>query len=184
MSVNVGVRDVCADSFLVTNKRDDKWGNEMAEVKVSWGAHSFKGCDAQKVYLEICSIGDEVKPQQMVDYAEQNPESELHKCFTWDNDVAADKWRLAEARLIHRNLVIQYAKDDNEDAKTEVVRATFRTSTSPSAGYKQTLKILRNDDDYSGLLTVALAELRSFEKKYSILKELKPVFDAIDAITK
>lgn len=151
------------------------------KLDVKWGNHSFKG-NAAKVYLEITSIGDEVKPQQMVDYAEGHPDSELHKCFTWDNDIAADKWRLEEARLIHRNLVIKYIKEENPDAEPIQIRATYRTSTSPDAGYKPIIEIMKNNDEYDGLLLVAKNELQSFKRKYAILKELKSVFDAIDAL--
>lgn len=155
----------------------------MAEVKVKWGTRTFKGCDAQKVYLEICTIGEEVKPQQMVDYAEENPDSELHKCFTWDDNIAADKWRLEEARIIQRNLVIiNIQTDSNKKKEPQIIRASYRTSTARDAGYKQTVNILRNEDDYAGMLIVAKAELRSFKNKYAILSELKPIFELIDEL--
>ena len=153
-------------------------------LDVKWGNHSFKG-DAKKVYLEIRSIGDEVKPEQMVNYAKEHTDSELHKCFTWDNDIAADKWRLEEARLIHRNLMIEYKKEDDKNAKPVQVRATYRTDTSPSAGYKPTVVIMKSPDEYAGLLYVAKTELKAFQRKYSILSnisELKPIFDLIDGL--
>ena len=151
------------------------------ELDVKWGTHPFKA-DAKKVYLEITKIGDEVKPQQMVDYAKAHKESELYKCFTWDNRKAADKYRLVEARMIHQNLIINYKKSDNKNDKPIQIRATYRTDTSPSAGYKPTVLIVKNDDDYRGLLLVAKRELQQFKTKYSILSELKPVFDAIDEL--
>lgn len=151
------------------------------EAIVKWGAHSFKA-DAQKVYLEIRSIGDEVKPQQMVDYAREHEDSEMHKCFTWDNDIAADKWRLEEARMIHRNLVISYVKDDAPDKEPILVRATYRTDTAPTAGYKPTALIMRNEDERKGMLRVAKKELQQFRYKYRILSELQPIFDLIDEL--
>lgn len=151
------------------------------ELNVKWGTHPFKA-DAKKVYLEITSIGYEVKPQQMVDYAKAHKDSELHKCFTWDNRKAADKYRLVEARMIHNNLIITYEKADNNDAEPIQVRATYRTDTSSSAGYKPTVLIVKNEDEYSGLLRVAMAELQRFKNKYRILSELKPVLDAIDEL--
>lgn len=152
------------------------------ELNVKWGNHSFKA-DPKKVYLEITSIADEVKPQQMVDYAKAHKDSELYKCFTWDNQKAADCWRLEEARLIHRNLVIEYTKSDNDESKEKVrVRATYRTDTSPSAGYKPLTLIMKDEDERAGLLRVAKAELQSFRYKYRILSELKPIFDLIDEL--
>lgn len=68
----------------------------MSEI-VKWRFDGRYDADPTKCKQEIESIGDDVKPRQIVDYA-KNPETELHKCFTWDNDVAAEKWRLYEAR--------------------------------------------------------------------------------------
>ena len=62
--------------------------------------------DAQAVANEIMQIGPEATPYQIVEKA-RNSETELHKCFTWDNTVAADKWRLHEARHIVSCLVIR-----------------------------------------------------------------------------
>ena len=158
--------------------------DDKITVLVRWGDRSFKG-NAKGVYLEIKSIGEEVKPTQMVEYAEEHPDSELHKCFTWDNDIAAGRWRIQEARLIQQNLKIQVLKNDNSDAKPSMVRAFYRTDSSQSAGYKETVRIIKNKDDYAGLLAVARAELKRFEEKYRILSNeelLKPIFDLIAEI--
>ena len=68
----------------------------------------FKG-DPQKVYeeiREICEDIGEAKPRQIVDKAEDES-TELHKCFNWDNDDAADKWRLHQAVMLTSNLVFK-----------------------------------------------------------------------------
>lgn len=150
----------------------------MAKIKVSWGNYSFNG-KAESVYEEIKSIGSEVKPRQIVDYAEANPESELHKCFTWDNDIAADKYRLFEARQIVCNLKVTYTKDE-DPKETKTIRAMYRTDTHRDAGYKPTFNIIKNDNEYKGLLAVAVHELKMFERKYSMLSELNEVFEAIN----
>ena len=51
----------------------------------SWrsGLGVFKA-DAQKVADEIRSIGEEVSPVQIVAKA-RNKDTELHKCFEWDD---------------------------------------------------------------------------------------------------
>lgn len=151
------------------------------EFEVKWGNHPFKA-DAKKVYLEITSIGDDVKPQEIVDYAEENPDSELYKCFTWDDDIAADKWRLQEARQIACNLIVKYEKEDPSKTKPTEVRVLHRCSTAMDAGYKPLPKIVRNDDWYHGLLLEAKSSLKSFRDKYSILSELKPIFELIDEL--
>lgn len=156
------------------------------ELNVKWGNHSYRG-EAKKVYLEIESIGDDVKPQQIVDYAKDNPGSELHKCFTWDNNIAADKWRLQEARNIVCNLVVNYAKADNKDFVPQKVdvRMMHRCSTDIDAGYKSLPKILVNKDLHAGLLAEAKSYLNRFKEKFAILSEvneMKPIFMAIDEL--
>lgn len=146
-------------------------------INVSWGDVRFKG-NPTIVYREISGLGDEVKPKQIAGYAEEHPESELHKCFTWDNDIAADKYRLFEARQIQCNLKITYTKDDSE-SKPQMIRAFFRTDTKPESGYKQTVNILRNENEYQGMLLVAKNELKSFERKYAMLTELEDIFKLI-----
>lgn len=156
----------------------------MAELKIEWGAIRFKGkADVVARELEsigINSAGDEAKPQDIVDYARSNPESELHKCFTWDDSEAAEKWRRQEARIIVANIV--YSDEQEENEKPVKVRWALRTDTT--GGYKQTVAIMRNDDEYEKLLLMARNELKNFERKYATLSDsaLKPVFAAIDAI--
>ena len=148
-------------------------------VNVRWGNHAYKA-DAQKVYLEITSMGDNVKPQQIVDFAEGNPDSELYKCFTWDDDIAAQKYRLYEARQIACNLVVTWDKAETPDTVAHEVRVLHRASTDMKEGYKPLPVIIKNNDLYSSLLDEAKAKLREFERKYAILKELKPIFALID----
>lgn len=48
---------------------------------IAWGTVKYKA-DAETVYREITSLGEEVKPQTIVEYARTHKKSELHKCFT------------------------------------------------------------------------------------------------------
>ena len=153
---------------------------ETIKYKVCWGERSYVG-DPQQVADEIKSIGEEVKPIQIVDFARSNPKSELYKCFTWDNDTAAEKWRLCEARHIVANLKIVYINDEKEEVKTHV-RFMQRNETSPNAGFKETVKMISDFDEREKLLNVAIFELKQFERKYKDLTELQDVFDAIDAL--
>ena len=86
------------------------------EIKAIWKTgYTGKG-NAQLCAEEIMSIGEEVSAEQVVEFA-RNPNSELHKSFTWDNDIAAEKWRVYEARQILCNLVIK--KVDKEKQKSQ-----------------------------------------------------------------
>lgn len=133
--------------------------------------------DAQKVADEISSIGLSVKPEEIVGKA-RDENTELHKCFEWDDNKAAEKYRLHQARQIVCHLIVKEV--DDTEQKQEV---RFFYKTDNWDGYKPVTYIMRNEDEYQKLLERALAELSAFKKKYSTLKELDGIFEAINALT-
>ena len=70
-----------------------------------WKLVSFDG-DPEKVAKELKNFDGEVTKFNMVTYAKLHPKSELYKCFNWDDKSAALYWRLEQATLIMRSLVI------------------------------------------------------------------------------
>lgn len=132
--------------------------------------------DAQKVADEISSIGISVKSEEIVDKA-RDESTELHKCFEWDDTKAAEKYRVYQARQIVCHLIV---KEVNDDPQKHEVRFFYKTDSQE--GYKPTSYIMRNKDEYHKLLERALAELSAFKKKYSTLKELDGIFEAINAL--
>lgn len=142
------------------------------EMQVTWKMPGLYKADANIVAQEITSIED-ATPQNILEVA-KNPNSELHKCFTWDDSEAAQKWRLHEARNIVCNLVISPKEDDKEKIS---VRVLYKTD---SGGYKPTQLIVRQQDEYRKLLECALAELRAFKRKYQNITELDEIMTLID----
>lgn len=53
---------------------------------VKWKFMKLKG-DPEKVYAELQSLGDNIQCD-IVDFA-RNKKTELHKCFEWNDEVAA-----------------------------------------------------------------------------------------------
>ena len=66
----------------------------------------FKQEDAQKVGEELDKIKskENLTPESVVGVA-KNKKSVLHKYFEWDNDEAAEKWRLQQARNIVNHII-------------------------------------------------------------------------------
>lgn len=153
------------------------------EYKVVWGDGFMKGnLDASKVYSEVKKISNDVagcKPKDLVDFARNNPNSESHGLFTWDDTVAGEKYRIYEARLALNHINIVEVKRDKPIGNTSI---RLLHKTIKSDGYKPLSYILSKPDEREILLERAKKELKAFEYKYSKLHELKPVFDAIDAI--
>ena len=127
-------------------------------------AFLYDGIDPQKVADEIVAIGDSATPEQIVEKAKDSS-TELHKCFTWNDTEAAEKWRKYEARKICCNLIIREVFDDNKPP----VRYLYKTD---AGGYKPSKHIFTDTDEHQKLLAKAHGELKAFKVKYGMLQEL------------
>ena len=143
----------------------------MADL-VKWRIDNIFKADANKCYAEMLDL-ENITPQAVLEKA-KDENSELHKCFEWDNDVAAEKYRTIQAGNVIRML---YIEPKSEDAPP--VRVLSRTSDTV---YQPTRTFLTNATEYEDLLKRALSELESFRKKYETLSELEQVFEQIDLI--
>lgn len=139
---------------------------------VVWKFKNLYKADAEKVSKEIESISN-ATPVTILEYA-RNENTELHKCFEWDNTVAAEKYRLQQARNIVCSLVYQEEKKE-EPTKLRVFYSSTKTNT-----YQPTKVLVRNEDSYKELLMRAKSELRAFKNKYKMLTELEDIFKLID----
>ena len=140
---------------------------------VKWKVDGIFKADANECYREISSL-EQITPKAILDFA-RDENSELHKCFEWDNDLAAEKYRPIQAGNVIRML---YVEPKSEDAPP--VRVLSRTSNTV---YQPTRTFLKNQNEYEDLLKRALSELESFRLKYKTLSELEQVFEQIDLIT-
>ena len=142
-------------------------------MKAGWKVKGLYKADAQKVADEIGEKS--FKPEDLVEYARNHKDSELHKCFEWNDSIAAEKYRVQQARGILLNLVFEECDDKLKSQR--VYHLTSETKT-----YAPLTQILQKDDEYLKLLSRAKAELEMFKRKYHSLKELHPVFEAIELI--
>ena len=139
---------------------------------VTWRIQGYYKADAQKVAEEI-GFG-KFTPMEVLEKAKDET-TELHKCFEWNDSIAAEKYRLEQAKNIIRMLV--YKKENKEQ---QVVRYYAKTETKHV--YQPTKQFLVQEDEYQGLLRRALAELEAFKNKYHTLTELENIFEAMEMI--
>ena len=144
-------------------------------ITATWKMNGIFNADAQKVAEEIHAIGDEVTPDQIVEAA-RDESTELHKCFEWDDTIAANKWRKYQARQVLCTLVIKVEEEPEDE--TPPTRVFYKTDNNE--GYKHCNIVFRNDDEYQKLLQAAYAELRAFKIKYARLQELSEILALID----
>lgn len=99
----------------------------------------------------------------------------LHDVFEWDDALAAEEYRKSQARHVI-NSIMQIIEPEQPP-----VRAFMNVEVT-SHDYKPIHLLLSSADDHSNMLNTALRELRSFQSKYLVLSELKPLFDLIEEI--
>lgn len=144
----------------------------------TWGTRFFKA-DAQKCadeIMEICDRLESATPQKILEKA-RDSNTELHKCFTWDDAIASEKWRLHEARNIICNLKIV---DKREDKKTGTVPIRVFYKTDDQSGYKPTKLILKKPDEYKALVERCRRELLAVKQKFQNINEFDEIWELIN----
>lgn len=125
--------------------------------------------------LEVLAKNDNLNPESVLDLA-RDENSPLHNLFEWDDRVAAEKYRLGQARRIIQQIVIV---NDHPNAETREIRA-FVTESKNDGHYQLITTAIEDPDKYEPLLMRARFELKLFRDKYYSLVEFKELFDEID----
>ncbi len=142
-------------------------------MQAEWKIKGIFKADAQRVADEIGE--NSITPEQVLEKARNDENSELHKCFEWNDGIAAEKYRLIQARKIIINLA--YVPKEKTDEPVRCFQITREKSV-----YMPTKQFLVNNDEYQDLLKRAKVELESFKRRYATLSELETVFEAIENI--
>jgi len=144
--------------------------------------------DAETAYKELERIRSkhdgELHPAAVLEAA-RSTRSPLHPAFDWDDQHAAEQYRMAEAsRMILCVRVIQIG-DGNESVRAFVYAPTVdQHDDQPVAGgYYVTPRALLEDEQlYLATLERARRQLKSFRDRYKFLNELSNVFEVIDEL--
>jgi hypothetical protein len=139
--------------------------------------------------------GGLLDPVKVVDYA-RDPFTLLHKKFQWDDSIAAEKYRIWQARMIIRLELIVVKEDvsgkvhiltDVSEQNGKLVRAFISLEDDRQSddirGYRSLTDVLSRENLRSQMLEQAKNDMNIFRRKYSVLSELAKVFEAINEIT-
>lgn len=142
--------------------------------------------------LEKVTVADELqrlaslnegilKPEDVVMWASDNPDSALYGEFDWDDSHAAREHRIWQARQVIKRIVVMVGPAGHQEAISAFVSLQGDRAI-PGGGYRITIDVLGDAEKRKLLLTQALSELRSWQRKYRDLKELAEVFAAADVV--
>ena len=141
--------------------------------------------DAQAVGQELEIIESELgtlTPQVIVNWAELNEDSELHKCFTWDTEEEAMKWRIQKARNIAGRIRLVFMiEDDKGEQQAQKTYAWVNVRDSNNQRSYVSVQAISADADLTKA-TVKEAMLRLFQwyDRNNHLRESLNIIDTIE----
>lgn len=109
---------------------------------------------------------------ELVVAAASDPSNPLHRFFEWDDDVAAEQFRLAQARALIRSVYViveEPGKPPTRPARAYVVV----TGTDGDAYYESTVKVMKSPAFTAEVMARAKAEMEGWIDRYERFDELR-----------
>ena len=127
--------------------------------------------------------GGYLNPAHVVEAA-RDPVSVLHDEFNWDDEDAADRYRLAQAGALIRRVKFTVMRQVAETKEVQIVTTrAFQSRGSArnaAGGYEGIETIMADADKREELIAQVLRELNSYRKRYAEISALSEVWAAID----
>ena len=156
----------------------------LKEYFAAQGSH-FSNKDANVIGPVLDKLANENKStrQDIVDEAKKK-KSLIHNYFEWDNEKAANNYRLDQAGLMARSIVVRI----KTNAGDKDIRAfhPIQVTKDNNKSYL-TIDIIKSNPEYAEqVIYNAKRQLRIWKDRYNIyretLNELEPVFEVLDKI--
>jgi hypothetical protein len=125
--------------------------------------------------------GDVLRPEDVVSFA-QDETTALHREFEWDDTKAAAEHRLWQARQVIRVTVTTLPSPYSDDTPIRAYVSMPSDRVQPGGGYRSFEDVMSSDELRAELLRDALSEVKRWKRKHDRLKELSPIFRAIDRV--
>lgn len=123
-----------------------------------------------------------LQAEDVVEFA-RDERTALHSEFEWDDSVAAHQHRLEQARKIIR-LTLTVVESPAGQQTVRMYASCDSDRVKPGGGYRSLVEVMNSEDLRDQLLHAALRDLRTVRRKYQQLRELQPIFRAIDRVAR
>lgn len=135
----------------------------------------------KRILAELATIakqhGGLVSPAAVVEFA-RDESTALHSQFQWDDGIAAEQYRIWQARHLLRVCVVTVENHD----EPVIAHVSLVGDRNADGGYRRIEAVLGDPSLRDRLLDTALRELEAFRRKYASLQELCEVFAALDKV--
>lgn len=121
------------------------------------------------------------QPHDLVD-ASRPDEAPLHPGFEWDDTIAAENYRVEQAKYIVRNIVLVEGghRSPDLDGKRAYVSVRVDTDEGERSPHYTAIQVALEDPDLRDqMVLAAIRDLHAFEAKYSILSEFAGLIEAM-----
>jgi hypothetical protein len=115
-----------------------------------------------------------INPSEVVQWARDNADSRLHGALTWDDEAAAERYRIWQVRALISVHII-----DTDGGRKFVSLSIDREGTG---GYRPIAEVMDDETFRDILLKDALAELERVRKRFEKLTELANVWEEIHKV--
>jgi len=122
----------------------------------------------EQVLRDMYESRGRLDPKDVVDEA-RDPRSPLHKSFTWNDDEAAEQWRLQQARQLIRSIKIERVENTQEPRTVKFVRAFVHDPVND--GYLATEDVAKLPDVRERVLDEMRRDLTRLQSKWDLYKE-------------
>lgn len=117
------------------------------------------------------------RPDDLVEVATP-PDSEMHPLFNWDDAAAAHQHRLDQARRVIRS--IRVVSEEVVETAPTFVHVSLVHDDGVTNGYMPFASA--TEEQQAQVLRSALGQLRGLQRRYESLRELAPIWTALDDI--
>jgi len=121
-----------------------------------------------------------ITPYYVIEEA-RSPRNPLHEVFDWDDNSAAEKYRLEQARHLINHLVVEVRYDHTKKEQKAFFNVTDRINEDDSERvYVNFERVLSDPEKREQVVGNALKELYYWKEKYNDYKEFGKIFMAIE----
>lgn len=104
--------------------------------------------------------------------AARDPDSVLHPFFQWDNERAAEAFRLSQARMLIRELRVVYVGNDGTKTQPARVYLNLDRADDEANAYVPVARILSDRDLYERARAQFIRETHAFEARFREFESL------------
>ena len=133
------------------------------------GFKNFADADAQVIGENLGKItarsGGRLKPDAVVREASKRSHP-LHRYFEWSDSIAAQAYRLDQARALISSIEI------TSSAAKEPARAYLSINDREGRAYHQVSEVINSRDLQLGVLRLALRDLEAFQRRFREIEDI------------